>query len=139
MKELVLTMEAETKAKGEQRFTSKTIVNYSLIAAAVFAHRKGSQGQTIIPASVFCESFFVPVKQPVAGAVGISRFLRDSQGAWLSIAPSFPQLCSEFSSASLAQAVMHAHLSAWEGSPTRITHKSRPSESESSETADSVV
>jgi len=33
--------------------------------------------------SVFFESFFVPVKQPVAGAVGMweSRiFLRDSQG-----------------------------------------------------------
>ena len=66
------------------------------------------------------ESFFVPVKQPVAGAVGMweSRVFCEipkelwKAGCWLSIAPPFPQLCSEFSRASLAQAVMHAPLPA---------------------------
>src|ERR1700731_417312 len=70
--------------------------------------------------SVFFESFFVPVKQPVAGAVGMweSRIFCEipkelwKAWCWLSIAPSFPQLCSEFSCAILAQAVIHVHLPA---------------------------
>jgi integrase len=49
MKELVFTMEAETKANGEQRFTPKTIVNYYLIAAAVFATAKDRKGKQLFP------------------------------------------------------------------------------------------
>src|ERR1700694_1324051 len=49
MKELVFTMEAETKENGEQRFTPKTIVNYYLIAAAVFATAKDRKGQQLFP------------------------------------------------------------------------------------------
>ena len=68
----------------------------------------------------FFESFFVPVTLPVAGAVGMweSRVFCEipkemgEAWCWLSIAPSFPQLCSEFSRASLAQAVIRAHLPA---------------------------
>jgi hypothetical protein len=49
MKELIFTMEAETKENGEQRFTPKTIVNYYLIAAAVFATAKDRKGKQLFP------------------------------------------------------------------------------------------
>jgi integrase len=49
MKELISTMEAETKKNGEQRFTPKTIVNYYLIAAAVFATAKDRKGKQFFP------------------------------------------------------------------------------------------
>jgi integrase len=49
MKELVFTMEAETKENGEQRLTPKTIVNYYLIAAAVFATAKDRKGKQLFP------------------------------------------------------------------------------------------
>src|SRR3984893_9575659 len=49
MRELVSTMEAETKENGEQRFTPKTIVNYYLIAAAVFATAKDRKGKQLFP------------------------------------------------------------------------------------------
>jgi integrase len=49
MKELISTMEAETKKNGEQRFTPKTIVNYYLIAAAVLATAKDRKGKQLFP------------------------------------------------------------------------------------------
>ena len=49
MKELISTMEAETKESGERRFTPKTIVNYYLIAAAVFATAKDRKGKQLFP------------------------------------------------------------------------------------------
>ena len=49
MKELIFTVEAETKENGEQRFTPKTIVNYYLIAAAVFATAKDRKGKQLFP------------------------------------------------------------------------------------------
>lgn len=49
MKELVSTMEAETKRNGEPRFTAKTIVNYYLIAVAVFATAKDRKGKQLFP------------------------------------------------------------------------------------------
>src|SRR5260370_3911253 len=49
MKELISAMEAETKKNGAQRFTSKTIVNYYLIAAAVFATAKDRKGKQLFP------------------------------------------------------------------------------------------
>jgi len=49
MKELISTMEAETKKNGERRFTPKTIVNYYLIAAAVFATAKDRKGKQLFP------------------------------------------------------------------------------------------
>ena len=49
MKELISTMEAETRANGERRFTPKTIVNYYLIAAAVFATAKDRKGKQLFP------------------------------------------------------------------------------------------
>jgi len=49
MKELISTMEAETRENGEQRFTPKTIVNYYLIAAAVFATAKDRKGKQLFP------------------------------------------------------------------------------------------
>jgi integrase len=49
MKELVFTMETATKENGEQRFTPKTIVNYYLIAAAVFATAKDRKGKQLFP------------------------------------------------------------------------------------------
>ncbi len=49
MRELVSTMEAETKENGEQRFTPKTIINYYLIAAAVFATAKDRKGKQLFP------------------------------------------------------------------------------------------
>jgi integrase len=42
-------MEAETKKNGERRFTPKTIVNYYLIAAAVFATAKDRKGKQLFP------------------------------------------------------------------------------------------
>jgi hypothetical protein len=47
MKELISTMEAETKENGEPRFAPKTIVNYYLIAAAVFATAKDRKGKQL--------------------------------------------------------------------------------------------
>jgi hypothetical protein len=49
MKELVFTMETATKENGERRFTPKTIVNYYLIAAAVFATAKDRKGKQLFP------------------------------------------------------------------------------------------
>jgi hypothetical protein len=49
MRELVSKMEAETRENGEQRFTPKTIVNYYLIAAAVFATAKDRKGKQLFP------------------------------------------------------------------------------------------
>src|SRR6266436_1410384 len=49
MRELVSTMEAETKENGEPRFTPKTIINYYLIAAAVFATVKDRKGKQLFP------------------------------------------------------------------------------------------
>jgi integrase len=49
MKELISTMEAETRENGERRFTPKTIVNYYLIAAAVFATAKDRKGKQLFP------------------------------------------------------------------------------------------
>ena len=49
MKELISTMEAETKENGEPRFAPKTIVNYYLIAAAVFATAKDRKGKQLFP------------------------------------------------------------------------------------------
>jgi integrase len=49
MKELVSAMQAETKEDGESRFTPKTIVNYYLIAAAVFATAKDRKGKQLFP------------------------------------------------------------------------------------------
>jgi len=49
MKELISTMEAETRENGERRFTPKTIVNYYLIAAAVFATAKDRRGKQLFP------------------------------------------------------------------------------------------
>jgi integrase len=42
-------MEAETKKGGKPRFTPKTIVNYYLIAAAVFATAKDRKGKQLYP------------------------------------------------------------------------------------------
>lgn len=49
MKELVSAMEAEVKNNGDPRFTPKTIVNYYLIAAAVFATAKDRKGKQLFP------------------------------------------------------------------------------------------
>src|SRR5882762_2825597 len=49
MKELISTMEAEKRENGERRFTPKTIVNYYLIAAAVFATAKDRKGKQLFP------------------------------------------------------------------------------------------
>jgi integrase len=49
MRELIAAMEAETKDCGEPRFTPKTIVNYYLIAAAVFATAKDRRGKQLFP------------------------------------------------------------------------------------------
>ncbi len=49
MKELISTMEAETRENGDRRFTPKTIVNYYLIAAAVFATAKDRKGKQLFP------------------------------------------------------------------------------------------
>lgn len=49
MKELISTMEAETRENGEPRFAPKTIVNYYLIAAAVFATAKDRKGKQLFP------------------------------------------------------------------------------------------
>jgi integrase len=49
MKELIFTMEADTKENGKQRFTPKTVVNYYLIAAAVFATAKDRKGKQFFP------------------------------------------------------------------------------------------
>ena len=49
MRELISTMEAETKRNGEPRFRPKTIVNYYLIAAAVFATTKDRKGKQLFP------------------------------------------------------------------------------------------
>jgi integrase len=49
MKELISTMESETKENGERRFSAKTIVNYYLIAAAVFATAKDRKGKQLFP------------------------------------------------------------------------------------------
>jgi hypothetical protein len=42
-------MEAETKKNAEPRFTPKTIVDYNLIAAAVFATAKDRKGKPLFP------------------------------------------------------------------------------------------
>jgi len=49
MKELISVMEAEVKDNGDPRFTPKTIVNYYLIAAAVFATAKDRKGKQLFP------------------------------------------------------------------------------------------
>lgn len=49
MRELIAAMEAEVKDNGEPRFTPKTIVNYYLIAAAVFATAKDRKGKLLFP------------------------------------------------------------------------------------------
>jgi integrase len=49
MKELIFTMEQETSENGTPRFTPKTIVNYYLIAAAVFASAKDRKGKALFP------------------------------------------------------------------------------------------
>src|ERR1700730_8944974 len=49
MKELISTMEAETRENGERRFAPKTIVNYYLIAAAAFATAKDRKGKQLFP------------------------------------------------------------------------------------------
>jgi integrase len=49
MKELISAMETETKNKGKPRFTPKTIINYYLIAAAVFATAKDRRGKPQFP------------------------------------------------------------------------------------------
>ena len=49
MKELISTMEAETKVNGEPRFTPKSINNYFLIASAVFATAKDRRGKQLFP------------------------------------------------------------------------------------------
>src|ERR1700732_2835641 len=70
--------------------------------------------------SVFFESFFVQSNNPSPELweCGNLAFFCEipkemwKAWCWLSIAPSFPQLCSEFSCAILAQAVIHVHLPA---------------------------
>jgi integrase len=49
MKELIFVTEAEAKDNGDPRFTPKTIVNYYLIAAAVFATAKDRKGKQLFP------------------------------------------------------------------------------------------
>jgi len=49
MKELIAVMESETNERGERRFSAKTIVNYYLIAAAVFATAKDRKGKQLFP------------------------------------------------------------------------------------------
>src|SRR5258708_10162005 len=49
MKELISTIEAETRENGERRLEPKTIVNYYLIAAAVFATAKDRKGKQLFP------------------------------------------------------------------------------------------
>jgi len=49
MKELISAMEAEVKDNRDPRFTPKTIVNYYLIAAAVFATAKDRKGKQLFP------------------------------------------------------------------------------------------
>jgi len=49
MKELISVMEAEVKGNGDPRFTPKTIVNYYLIAAAVYATAKDRKGKQLFP------------------------------------------------------------------------------------------
>ena len=47
MKELVSTMEPETKGYGKLRFSPKTITNYYLVVAAVFATAKDRKGKQL--------------------------------------------------------------------------------------------
>jgi hypothetical protein len=49
MKQLISAMEAEVKDNGDPRFTPKTIINYYLIAAAVFATAKDRKGKQLFP------------------------------------------------------------------------------------------
>jgi len=49
MKDLIATMESETKSGGEARFSPKTIVNYYQIATAVFASAKDHRGRQLFP------------------------------------------------------------------------------------------
>jgi integrase len=49
MRDLVAAMEAERKENGEPRFTPKTIVNYYLVVAAVFAAAKDRTGKQMFP------------------------------------------------------------------------------------------
>jgi integrase len=49
MKELIYAMETAARGNGSPRFTPKTIVNYYLIAAAVFASAKDRKGKPIFP------------------------------------------------------------------------------------------
>jgi len=49
MKELICAMETAKRENGSPRFTPKTIVNYYLIAAAVFASAKDRKGKPIFP------------------------------------------------------------------------------------------
>lgn len=49
MKELIYAMETEMGRNGSPRFTPKTIVNYYLIAAAVFASAKDRKGKPLFP------------------------------------------------------------------------------------------
>jgi integrase len=49
MKELISEMESEKRENGAPHFTPKTIVNYYLIAAAVFATAKDRKGKQLFP------------------------------------------------------------------------------------------
>lgn len=49
MKELISAMEAETKNTGKPRFSPKTITNYYLVVAAVFATAKDRKGKQLFP------------------------------------------------------------------------------------------
>ncbi len=49
MKELISAMEAETKDTGKPRFSPKTITNYYLVVAAVFATAKDRKGKQLFP------------------------------------------------------------------------------------------
>jgi integrase len=49
MRDLIAAMEAEKRDNGEPRFTRKTIVNYYLVVAGVFATAKGRSGKQMFP------------------------------------------------------------------------------------------
>src|SRR5260370_1247211 len=76
MKELISTMEAETKKNGEQRFTPKTIVNYYLIAAAVFATAKDRKGKQLFPRQ--CDLNYI-------GLPAVDKEIHRQSHEWLSV------------------------------------------------------
>lgn len=49
MRDLIAAMEEEKKKNGQARFTAKTIVNYYLVVAAVFATAKDRTGKQMFP------------------------------------------------------------------------------------------